>query len=83
MNAPARAAAARAVGAPVEVLEAMNVVLPSGLVVPDLVVTDVGATAEDSYDAAVECHGYCAHAWSGFARIFHARPALSASKPYG
>ena len=42
------AAAARAAGAPVEVLEAINVVLPSGLVVPDLVVTDAGATAEDT-----------------------------------
>ncbi|MFJ2568224.1 Uma2 family endonuclease [Streptomyces sp. NPDC087568] len=41
-------AAARAAGAPVEVLEAINVVLPSGLVVPDLVVTDAGATAEDA-----------------------------------
>ncbi|MGW7237105.1 Uma2 family endonuclease [Streptomyces sp. NPDC054804] len=41
-------AAARAAGAPVEVLEAVNVTLPSGLVVPDLVVADAGATAEDS-----------------------------------
>ncbi|MCX4581456.1 Uma2 family endonuclease [Streptomyces sp. NBC_01571] len=41
-------AAARAAGAPVEVLEAINVVLPSGLVVPDLVVTDAGATADDT-----------------------------------
>ncbi|MEU0823225.1 Uma2 family endonuclease [Streptomyces mirabilis] len=41
-------AAARAVGAPVEVLEAVNVTLPSGLVVPYLVVTDAGATAEDT-----------------------------------
>ncbi|MBU5944236.1 Uma2 family endonuclease [Streptomyces griseoincarnatus] len=40
-------AAARAVGAPVEVLEGVNVVLPSGLVVPDLVVADAGATADD------------------------------------
>lgn len=40
-------AAARAVGAPVEILEGVNVVLPSGLVVPDLVVADAGATAED------------------------------------
>ncbi|WP_399885695.1 Uma2 family endonuclease [Streptomyces sp. BBFR51] len=40
-------AAARAVGAPVEVLEGVNVVLPSGLVVPDLVVADGGATADD------------------------------------
>ncbi|WP_326844484.1 Uma2 family endonuclease (plasmid) [Streptomyces sp. NBC_01558] len=42
------AAAARAAGAPVEVIEAINVVLPSGLVVPDLVITDAGATAEDT-----------------------------------
>ncbi|MBB1262183.1 Uma2 family endonuclease [Streptomyces alkaliterrae] len=40
-------AAARAVGAPVEILEGVNVVLPSGLVVPDLVVVDAGATADD------------------------------------
>lgn len=40
--------AAEAAKAPVEVLEAINVVLPSGLVVPDLVVTDAGATAEDA-----------------------------------
>ncbi|GGU96508.1 hypothetical protein GCM10010211_74810 [Streptomyces albospinus] len=40
-------AAARAAGAPVEVLEAINVILPSGLVVPDIVVADAGATAED------------------------------------
>jgi Uma2 family endonuclease len=40
-------AAAQAVGAPVEILEGVNVVLPSGLVVPDLVVADAGATAED------------------------------------
>lgn len=39
--------AARAAGAPVEVLEAINVVLPSGLVVPDIVVADEGATADD------------------------------------
>lgn len=44
-------AAARAAGAPVEVLEAVNVTLPSGLVVPDLVVTDVGATVEDTVSA--------------------------------
>ncbi|MER6443444.1 Uma2 family endonuclease [Streptomyces sp. NPDC001185] len=41
-------AAPRAGGAPVEVLEAINVTLPSGLVVPDIVVTDAGATAEDT-----------------------------------
>ncbi|MFB4297751.1 Uma2 family endonuclease [Actinomadura sp. NTSP31] len=40
-------AAARAVGAPMEILEGVNVVLPSGLVVPDLVVADAGATADD------------------------------------
>ncbi|MVZ98910.1 Uma2 family endonuclease [Actinomadura sp. LD22] len=40
-------AAARAAGAPVEVLEGVNVLLPSGLVVPDLVVADAGATADD------------------------------------
>ncbi|MGA5874446.1 Uma2 family endonuclease [Streptomyces cellulosae] len=39
--------AARSVGAPVEILEGVNVVLPSGLVVPDLVVADAGATADD------------------------------------
>lgn len=39
--------AARAAGAPVEILEGVNVVLPSGLVVPDLVVADAGATADD------------------------------------
>ncbi|WP_425508519.1 Uma2 family endonuclease [Streptomyces roseirectus] len=39
--------AARADGAPVEILEGVNVVLPSGLVVPDLVVADAGATADD------------------------------------
>ncbi|MEU9730285.1 Uma2 family endonuclease [Streptomyces sp. NPDC048002] len=40
--------AAAASKAPVEVLEAINVILPSGLVVPDIVVTDAGATAEDA-----------------------------------
>ncbi|MFJ3184430.1 Uma2 family endonuclease [Streptomyces sp. NPDC086796] len=40
-------AAADAAGAPVEVLEAVNVTLPSGLVVPDIVVADRGATVED------------------------------------
>ncbi|MFE0672445.1 Uma2 family endonuclease [Streptomyces sp. NPDC058867] len=40
--------AAAASKAPVEVLEAINVILPSGLVVPDIVVTDAGATAEDT-----------------------------------
>lgn len=41
-------AAADAAGAPVEVLEAINVTLPSGLVVPDIVVADQGATVEDA-----------------------------------
>ncbi|RXS66691.1 Uma2 family endonuclease [Streptomyces sp. TM32] len=41
-------AAARAVDAPVEILEAINVILPSGLVVPDIVVADAGATAQDA-----------------------------------
>ncbi|MFD7130236.1 Uma2 family endonuclease [Streptomyces sp. NPDC059894] len=40
-------AAAQAAKAPVEVLEAINVILPPGLVVPDLVVADAGATADD------------------------------------
>ncbi|WSU86429.1 Uma2 family endonuclease (plasmid) [Streptomyces globisporus] len=40
--------AARAAGAPVEVLEAVSVLLPSGLVVPGLVVTDAGAAVEDT-----------------------------------
>lgn len=47
-------AAARAVGAPVEVLEAINVTLPSGLVVPDIVVADAGATVEDSVSIDAE-----------------------------
>lgn len=40
-------AAALAAGAAVEVLEAVNVVLPSGLTVPDLVVVDSAATDDD------------------------------------
>ncbi|GAA1932888.1 Uma2 family endonuclease [Streptantibioticus ferralitis] len=40
-------AAARAAGAPVEIFEAINVTLPSGMVVPDLVIADAGATVED------------------------------------
>ncbi|MEV6163783.1 Uma2 family endonuclease [Streptomyces sp. NPDC052052] len=47
-------AAAQAAETPVEVLEAINVVLPSGLVVPDLVVTDSGATAEDDISVDAE-----------------------------
>lgn len=47
-------AAARAAGAPVEVLEGVNVVLPSGLVVPDLVVADAGATADDPVTVDIE-----------------------------
>ncbi|WP_327328706.1 Uma2 family endonuclease (plasmid) [Streptomyces sp. NBC_01210] len=47
-------AAARAVGAPVEVFEAINVTLPSGLVVPDVVVADAGATVEDSVSIDAE-----------------------------
>ncbi|MGC5568651.1 Uma2 family endonuclease [Streptomyces sp. FR-108] len=47
-------AAARAVGAPVEILEGVNVVLPSGLVVPDLVVTDAGATEDDPVTVDVD-----------------------------
>lgn len=41
-------AAAHTAGAPVEVLEAVNVTLPSGLVVPDIVVVDKAAATEDS-----------------------------------
>jgi Uma2 family endonuclease len=47
-------AAARAAGAPVEILEAINVTLPSGLVVPDIVVADAGATAEDAVSIDAE-----------------------------
>jgi Uma2 family endonuclease len=46
--------AARAAGAPVEILEGVNVVLPSGLVVPDLVVADAGATADNPLTVDVE-----------------------------
>ncbi|MFJ8935946.1 Uma2 family endonuclease [Streptomyces sp. NPDC102365] len=46
--------AARAVGAPVEILEGVNVVLPSGLVVPDLVVVDAGATEDDPVTVDVD-----------------------------
>lgn len=41
-------AAARAAGASVEVLDAINVLLPGGLVVPDIVVADAGATRDDA-----------------------------------
>ncbi|WP_329401803.1 Uma2 family endonuclease [Streptomyces melanogenes] len=47
-------AAARAAQAPVEVFEAINVTLPSGLVVPDIVVADVGATVEDQVSIDAE-----------------------------
>lgn len=47
-------AAAVAARAPVEVLEAVNVILPSGLVVPDLAVVDGAATAEDSVSVDAE-----------------------------
>lgn len=47
-------AAAEAAGAAVEVLEAINVTLPSGLVVPDIVVADAGATAEDGVSIDAE-----------------------------
>lgn len=47
-------AAAHAAGAPVEVLEAINVTLPSGLVVPDIVVADQGATIEDAVSIDAE-----------------------------
>lgn len=47
-------AAARAAQAPVEVLEAVNVTLPSGLVVPDIVVADAGATVEDGVSVDAE-----------------------------
>jgi Uma2 family endonuclease len=46
--------AALAAGAPVEVLEAINVTLPSGLVVPDIVVADAGATVEDGVSIDAE-----------------------------
>ncbi|MGW8954740.1 Uma2 family endonuclease [Streptomyces sp. NPDC055709] len=47
-------AAARTVGAPVEIFEAINVTLPSGLVVPDIVVADAGAAGEDSMSLDAE-----------------------------
>jgi Uma2 family endonuclease len=40
-------AAIQAVGAPFEVLEAVNVVLPDGLFIPDIAVVDAAAAAED------------------------------------
>jgi Uma2 family endonuclease len=46
--------AAQAVGAPVEILEGVNVLLSSGLVVPDLVVVDAGATADDPVSIDIE-----------------------------
>lgn len=47
-------AAARAASAPVEILEAINVTLPSGLVVPDIVVADAGATVDDGVSIDAE-----------------------------
>jgi Uma2 family endonuclease len=47
-------AAAQASAAPVEVLEAINVTLPSGLVVPDIVVCDAGAVLEDAVSIDAE-----------------------------
>ncbi|MET9655485.1 Uma2 family endonuclease [Streptomyces sp. NPDC006510] len=47
-------AATRAAGAPVEILEAINVTLPSGLVVPDIVVADAGATVDDGVSIDAE-----------------------------
>ncbi|WP_406190332.1 Uma2 family endonuclease [Streptomyces sp. NBC_01017] len=41
-------AAVQAAGAAVEVLEAVNVITVDGLFVPDVVVADAGATAEDT-----------------------------------
>ncbi|MEV6011894.1 Uma2 family endonuclease [Streptomyces sp. NPDC051976] len=40
-------AAIQAAGAPFEVLEAVNVVLPDGLFIPDIAVVDAAAAAED------------------------------------
>lgn len=40
-------AAIQTAGAPFEVLEAVNVVLPSGLFIPDIAVVDAAAAAED------------------------------------
>ncbi|MFB7294185.1 Uma2 family endonuclease [Actinacidiphila glaucinigra] len=52
------AAAIEAVDAPFEVLEAVNVIVPDGLLIPDLVVADVDAAAEagatlSAHDVAV------------------------------
>lgn len=41
-------AAVQAAGTPVEVLEAINMITAEGLFVPDIVVADVGATADDT-----------------------------------
>ncbi|WP_282697193.1 Uma2 family endonuclease [Streptomyces sp. CC208A] len=45
--------AVQAAGAPAEVLEAVNLVLPDGLFIPDIVVVEAAAAAEDpiTYDA--------------------------------
>nr|WP_245179636.1 Uma2 family endonuclease [Streptomyces montanisoli] len=47
-------AAARAARAPVEVLGAVSVTVPSGLVVPDLLVVDADAAAEDGVSVDAE-----------------------------
>ncbi|MFJ9544412.1 Uma2 family endonuclease [Streptomyces sp. NPDC101225] len=41
-------AAAQTAGADVEVLEAINMITPDGLFVPDIVVADAGSTADDA-----------------------------------
>ena len=46
--------AARDAGAPVEVLEAVNVITSNGLFVPDIVVADAGATATDGVSIDAE-----------------------------
>ncbi|MGW2725119.1 Uma2 family endonuclease [Streptomyces sp. NPDC001492] len=47
-------AAIQAAGAPVEVLEAINMITPDGLFVPDIVVADAGSTAEDAVSVDAE-----------------------------
>ncbi|MFJ9752795.1 Uma2 family endonuclease [Streptomyces chartreusis] len=46
--------AAQAAGARVEVLEAVNMVTPDGLWVPDIVVADAGDTADDAVSVDAE-----------------------------